>query len=112
MAYRGMKVARHIRTLLLCTLALAMFIGPAAATTPPVETKTPAREIKLKPPAKQRSRSLNLPWEGQLVRGLKVKESKYIRYVSEYESASNFYGTWQLVQLVERAARRVAARYP
>lgn len=111
MAYR-MNVARHIRTVLLCSLALAMFIGPAAATTPPVETPKPAKEIKLRPPAGHRSRSVNLPWEGTLVRGLKVKESKYVRYLGEYVDAGNFYGTWELVQLVERAARRVATRYP
>jgi penicillin-insensitive murein endopeptidase len=41
-----------------------------------------------------------------------VPESNYIRYVPEYAPAGRFYGTWQLAQLLERAARVVAFRLP
>ncbi|MDD9939099.1 MAG: penicillin-insensitive murein endopeptidase [Myxococcales bacterium] len=69
-------------------------------------------EVSLKPPPGMRSRSLQHPWEGRLARGMLVKESEYIRYVDEYRRKGHFYGTWELVQLLERAARRVAFRLP
>jgi penicillin-insensitive murein endopeptidase len=43
---------------------------------------------------------------------MRVQESEYIRYVGEYADRGHFYGSWQLVQLIERAARRVAFRLP
>jgi penicillin-insensitive murein endopeptidase len=55
---------------------------------------------------------MRFAWDGKLVRGMRVPESEYIRYVGEYEKGGNFYGTWELVQLLERAARRVAFRSP
>src|SRR5690606_16006049 len=36
----------------------------------------------------------------------------YLRYTGEYAPGGNFYGTWELVQLLERAAYRVARRVP
>jgi penicillin-insensitive murein endopeptidase len=71
-----------------------------------------AKEISLRPPPGLRSRSVRYPWDGQLVRGLRVRESSYIRYVPEYAPSGRFYGTWQLAQLLERAARHVALRLP
>jgi len=59
-----------------------------------------------------RSRSVDFAWEGRLRRGMRLKESKYLRHVGEYKAKGHFYGTWELVQLVERAARRVAFRMP
>jgi penicillin-insensitive murein endopeptidase len=70
------------------------------------------REIDLRPPPGMRSRSLGFAWQGQILRAMRVQESEYIRYVGEYASGGNFYGTWELVQLLERAARRVAFRLP
>lgn len=58
------------------------------------------------------SRSLGYPWSGRLERGVRLAESPTIRYVGEYRARNNFYGTWQLVQLLERAAERVEQRLP
>jgi len=58
------------------------------------------------------SRSVGLPHRGRLRRGVKAVENAHLRYVTEYEQHNNFYGTWELVQLVERAAYRVSRRVP
>ncbi len=57
-----------------------------------------------------RSRSLGFPFQGRLRGGVRLRESRYLRYVPEYAAAGNHYGTWELVQLLERAAYRVARR--
>ncbi|MFK7990312.1 MAG: penicillin-insensitive murein endopeptidase [Sandaracinaceae bacterium] len=59
-----------------------------------------------------RSRSRGLPFEGRLIRGVRLEESDDIRYLPEYAERGNHYGTWQLVQLLERAAERVQQRLP
>lgn len=69
-------------------------------------------EIDLRPPPGLRSRSLQFPWRGKLLKGLSVRESQYVRHVGEYAEHGHFYGTWELAQLIERAARRVAFRLP
>jgi penicillin-insensitive murein endopeptidase len=89
-------------TSVLCALA------PIARATP----HGASDEISLRPPPGMRSRSLRLPWSGRLERGLKVHESEYIRYVGEYAAHGRFFGTWELAQLLERAARRVAFHQP
>ncbi len=38
--------------------------------------------------------------------------SDFLRYTGEYAESDNFWGTWELVQLVERAAYRVHQRVP
>ncbi len=58
------------------------------------------------------SRSLGYPWHGSLLHGVQLKQSSYIRYAGEYTRSTNFFGTRELVQLVERAAKRVARRLP
>jgi len=58
------------------------------------------------------SRSVGLPFSGRLRRGVRVVESDFLRYTGEYRQSSNFWGTWELVQLVERAAYRVHQRAP
>lgn len=70
------------------------------------------REIDLRPPPGLRSRSLGFAWQGKLTRALRVQESDYVSYVGEYAPSGHFFGTWELVQLIERAARRVAFRLP
>jgi penicillin-insensitive murein DD-endopeptidase len=95
------------------TLALAMLACVLLITPTPTHGQKPLKEFSLRPPAGLRSRSLGYPWAGQLVRGMRLRESSYVRYVSsEYTPGGHFYGTWQLVQLIERAARRVAVRLP
>ncbi len=106
----GSAQMRRTRTTLLCVLACAMFASPAA-TQGPLRAKS-ATEVSLRPPPGMRSHSLRFPWDGQLLRGMRLKESQYVRYVPEYVPTGRFYGTWELVQLLERGARRVAFRLP
>jgi penicillin-insensitive murein endopeptidase len=63
-------------------------------------------------PLPKESRSEGYPWAGRLQRGVRAVESRYLRYTTEYARGGNFWGTWELVQLVERAAYRVAQRAP
>jgi len=92
-------------------LALLALSGVAAAERARARRVVPS-ELDLRPPPGMRSRSLRYPWDGQLVRGMRLPESDYVRYVGEYAPHGRFYGTWELVQLLERAARRVAFRLP
>jgi penicillin-insensitive murein endopeptidase len=64
------------------------------------------------PAALRRSRSLGYPWQGSLSRGVKLAPGAHLRFVPEYEKTEHFYGTWQLVQLLARAAQHVAQRLP
>ena len=59
-----------------------------------------------------RARSTGLPWDGRLVTGARLRESRHVRYLPEVARSRNFFGTLALVQLLERAARGVAARWP
>lgn len=59
-----------------------------------------------------RSRSVGWPWDGSLARATPLRESERVRYVTEYAERGNHFGTWQLVQLIERAAERVDQRLP
>lgn len=63
-------------------------------------------------PLPRRSRSLGWPWRGRLVRPVELRESPVLSRVGEYEAGGHFFGTWELVQLVERAAWRVHLRLP
>ena len=58
------------------------------------------------------SASVGLPFSGRLQNGVLLAESEHIRYAGEYAPGGNFYGTSELVQLLERAAARVARRVP
>ncbi len=91
---------------------LALFVTPVTAAPGLSRVAAAAREVDLKPPPGMRSRSIGYAWEGRLSRGMQVRQSEYIRYVGEYVGHGRFYGTWELVQLLERAARRVAFRMP
>lgn len=58
------------------------------------------------------SRSIGLPFAGRLENGVLVRETPFVRHTPEYAKDGHFYGTWELVQLVHRAAHRVAQRIP
>ena len=58
------------------------------------------------------SRSIGFTTRGRLARGVPVRPSRYVRFTNEYARAGHFYGTWEMVQLIERAAYRVARRLP
>ena len=60
----------------------------------------------------RKSASTGYPWKGRLKDGVRLEESKYIGITGEYRAGGHFYGTWELVQLLERAAFRVAKKHP
>jgi penicillin-insensitive murein endopeptidase len=101
---------RVVRALLTFSALAAWLV--AALPFPVSARDLRAREIDLRPPPGMRSRSLGFAWQGQVLRPMRVQESEYIRYVGEYAAKGNFYGAWELVQLLERASRRVAFRIP
>ena len=108
-----MSARSRLRTMLVGGLSLGLLVCVAPAAVAQRASLRAVAEVNLRPPPNLRSRSVGYPWEGQLVRGMKLKESRFVRYISECAaSGDRFYGTWQLVQLIERAARGVAARYP
>jgi penicillin-insensitive murein endopeptidase len=106
---------RRLATMALVLSALVALASPAATQAVGKKQSKSLRstqEISLRPPPGMRSRSVRFPWDGRLLRGMRLPESNYVRYVPEYAPAGHFFGTWELVQLLERAARRVAFRFP
>jgi penicillin-insensitive murein endopeptidase len=92
---------------------IAGLLGVAAGV-PVAAAKRGAAEVLVPslPAAQRRSRSLGYPWQGSLSRAVKLAPSPHLRFVPEYEKTDHFYGTWQLVQLLTRAAQYVAVRQP
>jgi penicillin-insensitive murein endopeptidase len=67
------------------------------------------------PPPKRASspsRSNGLPWDGTLTRAVRLRMSAMLRPVQSYARQGHFYGTAELVSLLERTARAVATRWP
>jgi penicillin-insensitive murein endopeptidase len=95
------------------TILMALWVALWSVSAPAVsaERSTAAGAPSL-PFSLRQSRSLGYAWEGALLRGVKFKPSARTRYVTEYTGSGHFYGTWQLVQLLERAAYGVAQRSP
>jgi penicillin-insensitive murein DD-endopeptidase len=56
--------------------------------------------------------SNGLPWEGRLTHAVRLHPSPVLRTVTEYAAHGNFYGTSELVSLIERSARAIAIRWP
>jgi penicillin-insensitive murein endopeptidase len=82
--------------------ALLSIAGPdGAAPAPRAATLTPA-------PA----RSIGSPNEGRLDGGARLSETAYLRVVPYYAESNARWGLPSLVGLLDRAARRVAHRYP
>jgi penicillin-insensitive murein endopeptidase len=107
-----MNFPSYLRALAICGLVVALGIAPAAASpSANIEAKLDSTRIA-RPTPKSRTRSVNYPWDGQLVHGQKIRESKFIRYIPEDLPAGRFFATSEMVQLIERAAKRVASRYP
>lgn len=103
-----MRRGLALSVLVSCILVLGAVMRPL-----PVSAKNTGgvSEFSL-PKALRKSRSVGLPWKGKLERGVKLEPSRDVRYVTEYASGQNFYGTWELVQLLVRAAHRVSHRLP
>lgn len=56
--------------------------------------------------------SVGFPFSGRLRGSVLLEESANVRYAGEYAPGGRFYGTTELVQLLQRAADRVATRVP
>ncbi len=91
-------------------LSLALVV-PVAAATPAPRSCNGERQQHASS-GRRRSRSIGWAWQGRLEDGVLLRESSLVRYVGEYREPGNHYGTWQLVQLLERAAERVHQRLP
>lgn len=94
-----------VRTTLGCVVAVCTLWLVSLAYPKPAD----AAEDELRA---KRSISIGFPWRGKLVRGWQLRQSDYVHYTGEYRANGHFFGTWELVQLLERAARRVAFRHP
>ncbi|MCZ7681025.1 MAG: hypothetical protein M5U28_20460 [Sandaracinaceae bacterium] len=116
-----------MRRLLACTfLASAAALTCAASGAPRPASAAPRAVERAGRPAaapacdgprgrarnRERSRSIGYAWRGRLENGVLLRESSLVRYAGEYREGGNFYGTSQLVQLLERAAARVHQRLP
>ncbi len=100
--------------LLELVLALLVLSGMTAALWP-VSASAKRAEVSSVPSLPKplrKSRSLGMAWRGRLERGVLLSSGAHVRYVSEYAPAGHFYGTWQLVQLLQRAAHQVSLRVP
>jgi len=58
------------------------------------------------------SLSGGLPWEGRLLRAARLRWSAALGPVTSYARSGNFYGTSELVGMLERTAQTLAARWP
>jgi len=105
---------RQLRPMLVTTLALSLLCGASAFAWGSVAFATPSDRTR-GPGARalsHASRSTGFPWDGRLRRGVLLHESANLRYTTEYRAGGNFWGIWELVQLLERAAYRVNQRMP
>jgi penicillin-insensitive murein endopeptidase len=64
------------------------------------------------PPLPSASVSTGFPWLGKLLDGVPLHMGETLRPVTEYAEPGNFYGTAELVAMLERAAQEIAARWP
>ncbi len=95
---------------ILASVAAVAMLGatmPAAAT--PHEH---AERRRATTRAAHPSQSVGLPFGGSLRNGVLLRESETVRYTGEYAPNGNFWGTEELVHVLERAAAQVARRVP
>ncbi|MBN8612819.1 MAG: penicillin-insensitive murein endopeptidase [Deltaproteobacteria bacterium] len=116
---------RTSRTLLGLALALALsviaptssVVGPAAsqaqeAAVATVAPHRPRTTRRARTPRRPNSASIGFAFRGRLRRAVHLDESALIRHAGEYRAGGNFYGTTELVGLLERAAAQVSRRLP
>lgn len=101
----------RVRSLLplLAGLVLVTALSPAAATPGETGTSSPARRHRATTPPSQ---SIGMPFRGSLRHGVLLAESEHLRYAGEYAPGGHFYGTDELVNLLQRASAYVARRVP
>lgn len=116
MASRTLSTAKHVCSgrprrsalvvfsvaLLLCSIAL--FTGRGAALDD--SQRGPRKRVA------SASRSNGLPWDGTLTGAVRLRMSALVRPIKSYARHGNFYGTAELVSLLERTAHTIAARWP
>ena len=96
-------------------LCLAVCLGGAVAVTSDAHANAPAPMLDATrgPDAarlSRASRSVGYPDRGRLRHAVRLRPSRFVQYADEVAKSGHAWGTWELVQLVERAAYRVAAR--
>jgi penicillin-insensitive murein DD-endopeptidase len=100
---REVRVGRRALLALACACACAGWLhGPArgdARVEPVTTVVTP-------------SVSTGLPWDGTLERGVQLFETALVRAVPGFAKRGNFYGTSELVRMLERSARVIAGLWP
>jgi penicillin-insensitive murein endopeptidase len=97
------------RSIALAAVCLALTVAAIARATPGDEGgPRPRSGTRRAAP----SRSIGLPFDGRLQNGVLLRESAHVRYAGEYRAAGHFWGTEELVRLIERAAAHVAKRIP
>ena len=93
--------------------ALLLAVAPVAGASPSSDEGAADADVSpRRARVRRRSRSVGFPWRGRLERGVALSESRHVRLVPEYAGHDHRFGTWQLVQLLERAAERVSQRLP
>ncbi len=60
----------------------------------------------------RRAKSIGHPWDGRLEHAKLLHESATVKYLADYRAPGYFFGTSELVGVLERAAARVARRFP
>lgn len=94
------------RLALCALLSLCLYSVPARSESVAVQRKAKATRLAA------HSRSLGYPWRGRLERGVLLRPSEHVQYVASYRAGGRFYGTAELVHLLQDAARQVATHHP
>lgn len=84
-------------------VALALLLASGSAFAVPTRRAPAIRRV---------SRSIGFPFDGRLRGAVLLRETPELRYTPEYAPRGNFYGTWELVQVLHRASAHVARRVP
>jgi penicillin-insensitive murein endopeptidase len=95
--------------------AAAKRARPAKRASATKTASRPASEPKPRPAAKPKpvpSESVGSPSDGRLVGGTHLEPKPYLRVVPAYVEHDRRWGHPALINMLERAARRVAKRYP
>src|SRR5262249_44468234 len=102
----GTRLRAGARVVVACSIAIfcsALAVGRGAALDAHGDFLLPAPSVSL---------STGLPWHGRLLRAVRLNMGPSLRPVTEYTRSGNFYGTSELVTLLERSAQVVATRWP
>ena len=83
----------------------------AAALVAVVLFLSAAGSVRAERPAPS-SRSIGLPWQGRLTNGVLLQAGEHVGYLDRRPAAEHFYGTAELVRLLEHGAARVAEQHP